>query len=144
MVDTNLLKELKQRLESTEDPKPENSLKFFEFFKQLSKSNEIFKKKIEKLDITAQLSFIDVEKKFWIRIKNGMFDYGEGEISNPSFNYITTFAISAGVLYGEIDPIDAYMAGDIKIQGGNLQSALAFQQVLALGMQLLDEMLENL
>jgi putative sterol carrier protein len=45
------------------------------------------------------------------------------------------------MLTGEVDATSAYMAGDITVEG-NLQDAMAFQEILELAMEAFEDMTE--
>ena len=79
----------------------------------------------------------DIDKKYWVTVKEGVLDFGSGEIDDPSFTFSATKDVGTSLLFGETDATSAYylqllaisaqMAGDITVEG-NLQDAMAFQE----------------
>ena len=144
MVDEALLKELKAKLDAGSDSaNADDVLKVYEFFKQVAQENEDLKEELEDMDIAVQTNITDVNKKYWITAKDGKINYGPGEIDNPSFTFSATLAVGAGMLYGEVDATSAYMAGDITVEG-NLQDAMAFQEIIELAMEAFEDLTEDL
>ena len=144
MVDEALLKELKEKMDAGADSATvEDIPKVFEFFKQLADENEDLKEELEDMDITVQQVLTDVGKKFWLTAKDGKLDYGEGDVDNPSFTFSCTMAVGAGMIYGEVDATSAYMAGDITVEG-NLQDAMAFQEIIELAVEAFEDLAEDL
>ena len=142
MVDEALLKKLKGKFDAGSDAaSAEDIMDVFEFFLQVSKENEDLAEELEDMDITVQAILTDVDKKFWIKAQEGTITYGEGETENPSFTYSCVLAVGAGMLYGEVDATSAYMAGDITVEG-NLQDAMAFQEIIELAMEAFEDLTE--
>ena len=144
MVDESLLKELKaaQDAGAASAGVPE-MMKVFEFIKQISTENEDLKEELEDMEIAIQLVFTDADKKFWLTVKEGDLDYGEGDIDNPSFTLSSTLEVGAGIVMGEVDATSAYMAGDITVEG-NLQDAMAFQEIIELSLEAYEDLVEDL
>ena len=144
MVDEGLLKALKEKFDAGADAaKPEDMMDVFKFFEAVSKENEDLAEELEDMDIAVQQILTDVDKKYWIKAQNGDISYGEGEIDNPSFTFSCTMAVGAGMLFGEVDATSAYMAGDITVEG-NLQDAMAFQEIIELAMEAFEDLTEDL
>ncbi len=140
MVDDALVKELKGLMEAGADAAdPAAILKMMEFFKQVSKDSEDLAEELEDMDITVQMVLTDIDKKFWIKATAGDLTYGEGATEAPSFTFSATKAVGAGMLFGEVDATSAYMAGDITVEG-NLQDAMAFQEIIELAMEALEDL----
>ncbi|MFX1344371.1 MAG: SCP2 sterol-binding domain-containing protein [Promethearchaeota archaeon] len=128
MVDESLLKEIKAAQDAGASSATTDVIgKTLEFMKQISGENEDLKEELEDMEIAIQLVFTDADKKFWLTVKEGDLDYGEGDIDNPSFTLSSTLEVGAGIVMGEVDATSAYMAGDITVEG-NLQDAMAFQE----------------
>jgi len=128
MVDESLLKELKTAQDAgASAASPDDMLKTFGFIKQISTENEDLKEELEDMDIAIQMVITDADKKYWLSVKEGALDFGEGDVENPSFTMSSTLEVGAGILMGEVDATSAYMAGDITVEG-NLQDAMAFQE----------------
>ncbi len=144
MVDESLLKEIKANMDAGADAAgPDAVLKMLEFFKQVGVENEDLKEELEDMDISVQEIITDQDAKFWITAKNGVIEYGEGTVDNPSFTFSAKMAVAAGMLFGEVDATSAYMAGDITVEG-NLQDAMAFQEIIELAMEAYEDLAEDL
>lgn len=144
MVDEALLKEMKEKFDAgSENADINDTLKVYELFKQIGAENEDLKEELEDMDIAVQMIITDADKKFWVKAKEGDMTYGEGEIDNPSFTFSATQAVGAGMLFGEVDATSAYMAGDITVEG-NLQDAMAFQEIIELAMEAFEELTEDM
>lgn len=142
MVDDALIAELKEKMDAGPDSaSPADVLKVFEFFKQIAEENEDLKEELEDMEITVQQVITDKDAKFWIKAKDGSIEYGEGDVDNPSFTFSCTMTVGAGMLYGEVDATSAYMAGDITVEG-NLQDAMAFQEIIELAMEAFEDLTE--
>ena len=55
----------------------------------------------------------------------------------------STLEVGAGILMGEVDATSAYMAGDITVEG-NLQDAMAFQEIIELALEAYEDLIEDL
>ncbi|MBY9020848.1 MAG: SCP2 sterol-binding domain-containing protein, partial [Candidatus Lokiarchaeota archaeon] len=95
------------------------------------------------MDITIQMNITDVDAKFWLKAHDGTLEFGEGVVDNPSFTFSATKEVAAGMIFGEVDATSAYMAGDITVEG-NLQDAMAFQEIIELALEALEDMFEAL
>ena len=124
MVDESLLKDLKAAQDSgASAASVDDMMKVFAFIKDVSTSNEDLKEELEDMDIAIQMVITDADKKFWLSVKEGDLDFGDGEVENPSFTMSSNLEVGAGILMGEVDATSAYMAGDITVEG-NLQDAI--------------------
>jgi putative sterol carrier protein len=144
MVDEALLKEVKGKIEagaSAADVK--DTLRMFELFKQIAEENEDLKEELEDMDIAIQMIVTDANAKFWLKAHDGTLEFGEGEIDSPSFTFSATREVGAGMLFGEVDATSAYMAGDITVEG-NLQDAMAFQEIIELALEAYEDLAEDL
>lgn len=137
MVDKNLALEIKDMYENKKvGEKPENLLKIYEFIKQLTSENDELKEELEDInEFTAQIVIADMDFKCWVKLGGGSFDYGKGEGDNPSYTLSCNEEIMSGMMQGEIDSTNAYMSGDLTIEG-NLQDAIAYGEFLGLAMEL--------
>ena len=132
MVDESLLKDLKAAQDAgASAASVDDMMKVFAFIKDVSTSNEDLKEELEDMDIAIQMVITDADKKFWLSVKEGNLDFGDGEVENPSFTMSSNLEVGAGILMGEVDATSAYMAGDITVEG-NLQDAMAFQEIIEL------------
>ncbi len=118
-------------------------MKIFEFFKAVSKENEDLSEELEDMDISVQMVITDIDKKYWINANEGEITYGDGATENPSFTFSCTMQVGAGMLFGEVDATSAYMAGDITVEG-NLQDAMAFQEIIELAMEAFEDLAEDM
>ena len=144
MVDESLLKELKAAQDAgASSASPEDMLRQFGFVKQISTENEDLKEELEDMDIAIQMVITDADKKYWLSVKEGALDFGEGDVENPSFTMSSTLEVGAGILMGEVDATSAYMAGDITVEG-NLQDAMAFQEIIELALEAYEDLVEDL
>ena len=124
MVDESLLKKMKAAQEAgASSAQPEDVVTSLTFIKAISVENEDLKEELEDMEIAIQLVFTDADKKFWLTVKEGALDFGEGGVDNPSFTLSSTLEVGAGIVMGEVDATSAYMAGDITVEG-NLQDAI--------------------
>ncbi|MFX0104663.1 MAG: SCP2 sterol-binding domain-containing protein [Candidatus Hodarchaeota archaeon] len=144
MVDESLLKELKAIQEAgAASASANNLLKMYEFIKQISVENEDLKEELEDMDIAIQLILTDADTKTWMTVKDGVLNYGEGDVDNPSFTLSSNLEVGAGIMLGEVDATSAYMAGDITVEG-NLQDAMAFQEIIELALEAYEDLVEDL
>ena len=144
MVDESLLKELKAAQDAGASAADVNAMmKVFDFIKQVSTENEDLKEELEDMDIAIQMVISDADTKFWLTVKEGDLDFGDGEVDNPSFTMSSNLEVGAGILMGEVDATSAYMAGDITVEG-NLQDAMAFQEIIELALEAYEDLIEDL
>ena len=139
MVDQALIDKLKGLMDDPSAATIEDYPQLLEFLKQVSKENDDLKEELEDMDIVVQMVITDKDKKFWLKAQEGNIDAGEGDVDNPSFTFSAAFETAVGMLTGEVDATSAYMAGDITVEG-NLQDAMAFQEILELAMEAFEDM----
>ncbi|MFX1277453.1 MAG: SCP2 sterol-binding domain-containing protein [Promethearchaeota archaeon] len=139
MVDQAILDRLKTLVDDPSGATVDDYPQLLEFLKQVSKENDDLKEELEDMDIVVQMVITDKDKKFWLKAQEGNIDAGEGDIDNPSFTFSAVFDVAVGMLTGEVDATSAYMAGDITVEG-NLQDAMAFQEILELAMEAFEDM----
>jgi putative sterol carrier protein len=120
-----------------------DTIKVFEMFKQIAEENEDLKEELEDMDIVIQMIITDANKKFWLKAGEGTMEFGEGDVDNPSFTFSATKEVGSGMLFGEVDATSAYMAGDITVEG-NLQDAMAFQEIIELALEAYEDLAEDL
>jgi putative sterol carrier protein len=142
MVDEDLLMEFKEKLEvGPEAAEIDDTLKAFKLYEQLAEVSEELREELEDMDIAVQMVITDKDKKFWVKVQEGNMEYGEGELDNPSFTFSSNFETGAGMLFGKVDATSAYMAGDITVEG-NLQDAMAFQEIIELALLAFEDEVE--
>ncbi|MFX1420294.1 MAG: SCP2 sterol-binding domain-containing protein [Promethearchaeota archaeon] len=131
-MDADLLKKLAELRDATGERKPSDALVLLEALKQLALENEEIKEEVEDMDtIIAQFEWTDVDYKYWLKVGEGVVDYGEGEAEDPSVTLKATAAIWAASGSDELDSTSAYMSGDLQIEG-NLQDAIAYGEINSL------------
>ncbi|MFX1394671.1 MAG: SCP2 sterol-binding domain-containing protein [Promethearchaeota archaeon] len=143
MVDEALANDVRKiRDEGMSDPK--DILKIFELMKQASAEIDDLKEELEDIDeFIGQMVIDDKGFKWWAKIGDGAFDYGEGESSeDPSFTMTANWETMSGLMIGEIDGTSAYMSGDLKIEG-NLQDTMAYGEYLQFAAETLEELDEQ-
>jgi putative sterol carrier protein len=144
MVDEALIKAVQEKIDAgAAAASPEDIMKMFELYEAIAEENEDLAEELEDMDIAVQMIVTDADKKFWVKASEGKFEYGEGEIDNPSFTFSATMEVGAGMLFGEVDATSAYMAGDITVEG-NLQDAMAFQEIIELAMEGYEDILDEM
>ena len=144
MVDESLLKDLKAAQDAgASAAKPDDLMRVFKFIKEISTDNEDLKEELEDMDIAIQMIITDAEAKFWLVAHDGTLEFGEGDVDNPSFTFSAAKEVGAGMLFGEVDATSAYMAGDITVEG-NLQDAMAFQEIIELALEAYEDLAEDL
>ena len=144
MVDEQLLKNIKVAQDAgASAASADDVMRMYEFIKQISKENEDLKEELEDMDIAISMIITDTNKKYWLTVKEGNLDFGEGDVDNPSFTMSSTLEVGAGILMGEVDATSAYMAGDITVEG-NLQDAMAFQEIVELALEAYEDLAEDL
>ena len=111
--------------------------------KQASAEIDDLKEELEDIDqFVAQMVVEDKDYKWWVKIGDGAFDYGEGEGADVSFTMSANWETLSGLMSGEVDGTSAYMSGDLKIEG-NLQDTMAYGEYLAFAAETLQEMDEG-
>ncbi|TXT65771.1 MAG: hypothetical protein BAJALOKI3v1_70073 [Promethearchaeota archaeon] len=144
MVDEALVNELKEKFDAgAAAAEPDDALKCFQLFEQVADEMEDLKEELEDMDIAVQMILTDADKKFWVKASEGNLEYGEGDVDNPSFTFSATKEVGLGMLFGEVDATSAYMAGDITVEG-NLQDAMAFQEIIELAMEGFEDILDEM
>lgn len=144
MVDEALVNELKEKFDAgAAAAEPDDALKCFQLFEQVADEMEDLKEELEDMDIAVQMILTDADKKFWVKASEGNLEYGEGDVDNPSFTFSATKEVGLGMLFGEVDATSAYMAGDITVEG-NLQDAMAFQEIIELALEAFEEEIESI
>ncbi|MFX1311847.1 MAG: SCP2 sterol-binding domain-containing protein [Promethearchaeota archaeon] len=140
MVDENLIKDLK-KMRKKGPSQASDALKMYEFVKQLAEENDELKEELEDIDkIIIQMEVTDANYKYWVSFGEGEVDYGEGENDDATVTMKASQPTWTGLSSGEIASTDAYMAGDLIIEG-NLQDAIAYGETLGLAMELGEDLL---
>ncbi|MHA2182061.1 MAG: SCP2 sterol-binding domain-containing protein [Promethearchaeota archaeon] len=141
MVDASLINDLKE-MRKNGPSAPSDSLKMYEFMKQLAAENEELKEELEDIDtIIVQQEVTDQNFVYWIKFGEGGIEYAEGASDDATVTMKAAQATWTGLSSGEIDSTSAYMSGDLVIEG-NLQDAIAYGEILGLAMELGADLLE--
>lgn len=120
------IREMTKKSKLKEDPK--NFVKLFELTKQLAVEDEEFREALEIDKIVGQITITDRDFAIWYSAGNGVFDYGEGKVDNPSYTMKSTWEIGGKILSMESDGQDEYLSGDLVIEG-NLQDAINYGEI---------------
>ncbi len=144
MVDEALAAEVKDmRDNKTLAADPKNVLKIMELMKQVSGEVDDLKEELEDIDeFIGQMDVTDKGFKWWVKIGDGKFDYGEGSVEDPSFTMSANWETLGGLMSGEVDGTSAYMSGDLQIEG-NLQDTMAYGEYLQLVAETMEELAEK-
>lgn len=143
-IDKELLRELKTKMHAgPETADPDDSLKAFELLKQMAEDIEEIKEILSDMDIKVQIVVDDVNKEYWLTVDSGGIKYGEGRLESPSIEIFTSMEVAIGMLYGNFDPVSAYMSGEIVIEG-DLPAAIDFQDVIAIAIEYFEDMTSDL
>ena len=141
MVDQALIDEVKKLRENMGDD-PKALLTMQELMKQASAEIDDLKEELEDIDqFIGQMVISDKDWKMWVKIGDGIYEYGEGEDANASFTMTCKWETMAGMMTGEIDGTSAYMSGDMQIDG-NLQDVMAYGEFTSFAAETLQEMEE--
>lgn len=142
MVDQAIIDKVqKLRKDMGDDPKA--LLTMQELMKQASAEIDDLKEELEDIDqFIGQMVISDKNYKIWVKIGDGVYDYGEGEDANASFTMTCNWETMAGMMTGEIDGTSAYMSGDMQIDG-NLQDVMAYGEYSSFAAETLQEMADD-
>ncbi|MCL5802237.1 MAG: SCP2 sterol-binding domain-containing protein [Thermoplasmataceae archaeon] len=78
--------------------------------------NEAVKKEISGFNKVFQFKVTD-SSPFYVSIENGSVTMKDGEAQTPSATIVGTDAVLSDMFSGKLDPIKAFMAGQIKVSG---------------------------
>ena len=135
MVDQKILDAMKINFENgAAKAQIKDTQLVFEFLKQIVKENEELQGILEGVNMEVGVDVTDKNQSFWLKANGIDITYGEGPAKSPTFIFKTDMAHAAGVIFGDIDPTAAYMNGEVAIQG-NLQDALAFNDVIVVAIE---------
>jgi putative sterol carrier protein len=103
---------------------------FLTAFCEMCNESEDIQSEVKGWNAKLQLDITD-GNKFWLRITDGTFTCGSGEIEAPDTALRTSGDVAAKVFTGEKDATSAYTEGSLKI-GGNLREALKLRGVIGI------------
>jgi putative sterol carrier protein len=142
MVDQAIIDKVTElRKNMGDDPKA--LLTMQELLKQASAEIDDLKEELEDIDqFIGQMVISDKDYKMWVKIGDGVYDYGEGEDANASFTMTCNWETMSGMMTGEVDGTSAYMSGDMQIDG-NLQDVMAYGEYSSFAAETLQEMADE-
>ncbi len=139
-MDADLLKKLAELRDGEGERKPSDALVLAEVLKQLAKENDELKEEIEDIEeFILQFEYTDVDYKYWVKIGEGSVDYGEGEAEDPAATMKATGAIWTSLGTGELEATNAYMSGDLQIDG-DLQAAITYGEINGIMRDVLEDL----
>ncbi len=142
MVDQAVIDEVQKLRENMGDD-PKALLTMQELMKQASAEIDDLKEELEDIDqFIGQMVISDKDWKMWVKIGDGIYEYGEGEDANASFTMTCKWETMAGMMTGEIDGTSAYMSGDMQIDG-NLQDVMAYGEYSSFAAETMQEMADE-
>ena len=103
---------------------------YFTVFTQLSNNTEDIQDEVEGFDRTF-LFKIDGRPTAWFSIKDKNFEMGSGDIEKPEITLDMSEELAIGIFSGQVDPTQAYMNGDLKVDGV-ISDAIVFRNILDL------------
>ena len=128
MVDASLVNEVKKKLEAgAESAEADDILKLFEVYKQIAEEVDFLKEDTNTEEMVCQITFSDVDKKYWFNGSKGKVDYGEGEIKDPIFTIAASKDVGMGLFMGEVDANIVAPLGKLQVKG-NPKNLRAFQE----------------
>ena len=88
------------------------------------------KKSFEKFNKTMQFHFTDVGLDYYVTFEGGaVVAFEEGKFENPAVDVIMDGDTFLGILKKELNPINAYSSGKIKVKG-EMTDLLKLQKLL--------------
>jgi len=103
---------------------------FFKVFCEICNESEEVQSEVEGWSANLQFDITDGEK-LWVRVTNGSFTSGSGDIEAPDTTMRTSGEVAARVFTGDKDATAAYMEGSLKIDG-KLTEALKLRGIIAI------------
>lgn len=141
MIDEELINKLKE-LRDKEITEPKDAITLFSIYEKIAEDDEDIREELSDLDeIKVQNNYSDADFKYWVKLGQGIFEVGEGEITDPSLIMSADTETWKGLGSGDIDSTAAYMSGDLSIEG-NLQDAMAYGEILELIRDYVDDLEE--
>ncbi|MHA2130408.1 MAG: SCP2 sterol-binding domain-containing protein, partial [Promethearchaeota archaeon] len=123
---------------------PDDTVKLLEVYKQISLEKKGLQEEFEDMamldmEFLGQIIVSDENKKFWLKFKEGMVDFGEGEIDEPTLTFNTTMNVFSGIIFGQIEISSAHKAGDVSFEGSG-EELMDFQAITSV----INDFLQNL
>lgn len=144
MIDQELLKNVKDKLEGEGTVIAEDYLKLLEIYKQISLEDKRLEEEFEDMamldmEFLGQIIISDEDKKIWLKFKEGKVDYGEEEVENPTLTFSTSRDVFTGILFGSIEISSAHEAGDVSFEGSG-EELMDFQAITSV----INDFIQNL
>jgi putative sterol carrier protein len=142
MVDQAIIDEVTKLRENMGDD-PKALLTMQELMKQASAEIPDLKEELEDIDqLIGQIVISDKDWKMWVKMGDGVYEYGEGAAEDASFTMTANWETMAGMMTGEVDGTSAYMSGDMQIDG-NLQDVMAYGEYASFAAETMQEMADE-
>ena len=116
--------------------------KYIRFMIDLVSNVEELREEIRDFDLTYQMCIEDVEVLYWLKIKEGIIEFGFGKAEESKLTITTSRDLFVRMATRESSGVDAYMRGAIKAEG-SLTHALRFIKILRLLYDYLGKIQEN-
>ncbi len=100
---------------------------FWLSFVEIANVSEDVQDEIEDWDKKIQFD-LGGPADFWLKTENGKFSMGQGKIENPDVTMKITEENAAKMFSGQLSSTDAYLSGNLKIDG-NMEDALKFGSI---------------
>jgi putative sterol carrier protein len=103
---------------------------FLTVFCEMSNETEEIKTEAEGWNANLQLDITGADK-LWLKVTDGTFTCGKGDIETPDATLRTSGEVAARVFTGEKDATAAYMEGSLKVEG-KITEALKLRGIIGL------------
>jgi len=103
---------------------------FIEFLAVICNESDEIKQELEDENLTIQLA-IEHSIFAWIKVDSGNISAGQGEIENSDVTIHMTENVCQKLFSGEIDAVEAYKSGSLKIEGP-IALALKFKEIISM------------
>jgi len=109
---------------------------YFRVFVQIANSSEDIQDEAEGFNCSFQIN-IEGKPTCWFAITDKKFEAGSGGIENPGIVLNMPEDVALGIFSGTVDPVAAYMCGDIDVDGV-ISDALRFKEIVEMVQDELD------
>ena len=144
MVNQDFLNNVKSKLNEGGILTADDTIQLLEVYKQISLEKKELQEEFEdmamlEMEFLGQIIISDVNRKFWLKFKEGKVDFGEGEVEEPTLTFNTTMNVFSGILFGQIEISSAHKAGDVSFEGSG-EELMDFQAITSV----INDFLQNL
>ncbi len=101
---------------------------YFLLFTQIANSSEDIQDEAEEFNCSFQVN-IEGTPTCWFGVNEKKFEAGSGAIENPGVVLNMPEDVALGIFSGTVDPVAAYMCGDIDVDG-LISDALRFKELV--------------